>query len=182
MIKKILLSAFLITSHGLSALEINQPLPMSSVNDKGELLINRDHVIHYRPWDVSALNDDKANLILHMAGRSSANKLIQPFTDRLTAENIASDKLHSTTIINLDDTLWGTRRLVASKIKDNKIKHPKTTFVLDNNGKIRTQWGLKKESAAIIILSASGEVVYLKQGRLLDEDIDQALAVINQQL
>ncbi len=182
MIKKLLLSLCLAaTSHGLSALEVNEALPAISVSDKGELLISGDDA-SYRDWDTTAFSQDKANLIIHIAGRTSSNELIKPFTDRLSTEKFGSDKLRNTTIINLDDAVWGTSGMVADKIKDKKIKHPESIFVLDADGDIRDEWDLESESAAIIVLSNTGEVAYLKQGEMTQDDIDQAISAIKQQL
>ena len=68
-----------------------------------------------------------------MAGRMSARGQTKPFTD--TLESALPDKsFHITTVINLDDALWGTTGFVVSEVKSNKRKYPNATMVLDEQG------------------------------------------------
>ncbi|ROS04803.1 hypothetical protein EDC56_0316 [Sinobacterium caligoides] len=164
MIKKIILNLTLASlSFSSLALEVNQPLPNTEIANKGEITLDGDNT-QYAGWKSTALDNGKVNVVMYLAGRMASDKMIRPFTDALELEAIPLDVLHSTTIINLDDTLWGTSGFVMSEVKSNKKKHPEVTFILDGNGKTRQHWQLDEKSAAIIILDKKGQIAYLKQG------------------
>jgi hypothetical protein len=182
MIKKILLGLSLITaSAALSALEVGKALPAVSITDRGELLLE-EKTVAFDEWNIDDLDSSKTNVIMYLAGRMSSDKMIRPFTDALEAEKISLDKIHSTTIINLDDSVWGTTGFVISEVKSNKKQHPEVTFVLDGSGDTLKKWQLDKKSAAIIILTRQGEIAYLKQGAFDDAEAEQALAIIRKNL
>ncbi|CAH0990511.1 putative protein YtfJ [Sinobacterium norvegicum] len=182
MIKKILLSLSLLTaSSALSALDVGETLPAVSINDRGELLLE-EKTIAFDSWSIDELDSSKTNIIMYLAGRMSSDKMIRPFTDALEAENISLDKIHSTTIVNLDDSLWGTTGFVISEVKSNKQEHPEVTFVLEESGETLKKWQLDEGSAAIIILTNKGEIAYLKQGAFDDAEAKNALAVLKKNL
>jgi YtfJ family uncharacterized protein len=162
-----------------SPIEIGQPLPALEIDSRGELLLS-DEKYSYQPWQASR-SAGKPHVIQYLAGRVSARDQSKPFTDRLQ-EAVPEGSVHVTTVINLDDAMWGTSGFVVGEIKDSKRKHPMSTMVLDEDGLGLQTWQLQKGGATIVVLNATGTVLYLKQGGMSEEEIESTLEIIQLEL
>lgn len=180
--KALLLSIGILCLNNLAQATITSgaPLPSLSIENKGELVLQGDTVT-YQHWSTAALTG-KVQVLQYMAGRMAASKLNEPFTDQLKTRGFPLDKYHVTTIINLSDAFFGTSGFVNSELKSNKKKYPKSSIVADKSGLGATLWGLKRQSSAIFVLSPTGEVLFFKDGALSAEEIDNVLALIQQQI
>lgn len=170
-----LLPALTLPAHAHN-LTVGQPLPSTSVADKGELILQGNDVV-YQPWQTSQLSG-KVRVIQAIAGRSSAKELNAPFIETIKSANLPHDKYQTTTIINQDDAIWGTGGFVKSSAEDSKKEFAWSSIVLDAKGQVRSRWELKEESSAIIVLDTTGKVVFVKEGELSRSDIDQAMSKI----
>lgn len=176
-------SALLATS-GYADIRVGKPLPSLAIPEKGELVLI-DNKIQYRPWHSSALANDshsRVHIVQYLAGRLSASKLNEPFTDQLDAKDYPTDKHLVTTIINTSDALWGTAGFVTSELKSNKIRHPHASLVADSQGIGAKTWQLKPQGSAVAVVAPSGEVLFYKDGVLNRQEIDQVLSLVEQYL
>lgn len=155
-------------------IDLGQPLPDLSIADRGELLLQGDD-FSFAPWAVAA-DIGKIHIVQYMAGTKGASEINKPFTDRL--QEIPNSNYQVTTIINLDDAMWGTSGFVISEVKKNKRMFPGSTMVLDAEGVGRETWKLQPKSSAIVVLDARGSVHYLKDGAMSEGDIEQMLEFI----
>ena len=164
-------------AHNLKQLE---PLPTVSIADKGELMLH-DKTFNYQNWSSSQLTG-KVRLIQHIAGRSKAKAMNAPLIEAIKAAKFDHNRYQTTTIVDLDDTLFGTSAFVLSSVKESKEQFPWSSFVLDSEGRVRQSWGLQEESSAIVLLDRSGKVLFSKEGALTKEEINQLLSTIQAQL
>jgi YtfJ family uncharacterized protein len=164
--------------HALSnSLVSGQPAPDMAIEERGELILEGDKVT-YRPWRYQLL-DGKIHVVNYMAATMGASKLNRPFTDRLQ-ETLEKGSYHVTTILNLDDAMWGTTGFVVSEVKANKRKHPTATLVLDEEAVGISAWQLENDNSAIVVFDAAGKVRYIKQGAMSETEIEQAVEMIRQ--
>lgn len=161
-------------------LKETQFLPSVSIVDRGELQLHGKDFA-YQNWSSSQLSG-KIRLIQHIAGRSSAKALNAPLIEAIKAAHFPHDKYQTTTIINLDDALFGTGSFVVSSVEQSKQEFPWSSFVLDADGLVQQQWGLATGSSAIILLNPQGQILFVKEGQLTDAEISQVLALIRSQL
>lgn len=158
---------------------LGAPLPPLTIEQRGELLVEDDEV-SYAPWHLpNSLG--KPHVLQYMAGTMKARDQTRPFTDSLEA-NIPYEKIHVTTLINLDEALWGTTGFVVGKAKSNKQKYPHSTIVLDEEGLGQEAWQLSPKQAAVVILDAGGSVLYFQEGVMSEEDIQHTLTLIRQNI
>jgi len=155
---------------------VGTPLPAVSIDDKGELLIDGDKV-RFQPWSTDSLLG-KPVYLQYVAARQSASELNQPFSDAVAAAAIPPGQIHVAAVINVADALWGTGGLVAGELKKNKAEHPHSMIVHDADGRGRAAWGLAEKSSAVIILDATGTVLFARDGALSADDIVQALTLL----
>lgn len=158
------------------ALQAGDNLPTLQVEKPGEILIENGER-SFRPWQSGAL-EDRLHIVQYMAARMSARNLSKPFTDRLETSGIPYSRYHISTVVDLDDALFGTRGMVLSELEKNKRKYALSTIVADESGRGRELWGLEESSSAVIILDTAGRVLYFHQGKMQEDDIQRALALV----
>ncbi len=159
---------------------VGEPLPPLVIEEYGELLIN-DEEIHYQPWrSDKALN--RVHLIHYLAGRRSASKRHLNFNDQLEALKLDLAKHHVTTIINVDDAFLGTSPFIAARLDDNKWEFPEFSIVGDKTGLGAHTWSLKRKGSAIIIVAADGTVLFFKQNKFKQDEIDSTLELLQSQM
>lgn len=152
-------------------------LPDLGIAQKGELVLNGDEV-GYRAWSYPQ-QPGKVHVLQYMAATRSASNINMPFTDRMKTD-LPQGAFLSTTILNLDEAMWGTSGLVVSELKSNKKEFPNAILVADEDGAGLKTWRLEKENSAVIVTDPQGVVRYFKQGAMSAAEIDSALALVMQ--
>lgn len=158
---------------------LNNPLPELNIAEKGELLLENE-VYGYRPWSSQSSRGD-VQVLQYIAATMGGKKLFKPFTDILGAE-FPHGTIHVTTVINLDEAMWGTGGLVISELKSSKKKYPKSTIVLDEDGAGQKAWQLGKKGAVLAVIDKSGSVIYLTQKALSEQELISTLALVKEQM
>ena len=69
-----------------------------------------------------------------------------------------------------------------TRLKKNKRRYPDSTIVQDDTGAALKAWQLQTKNAAVIIVSAQGDVLYFKQGALSDAEITEVVDIVAQQV
>jgi YtfJ family uncharacterized protein len=157
-----------------SAVREGHPLPGSRIDTLGELVLAKDE-FDYRTWEASQ-TVHKPHVLQYFPGTLQDSKIYEPFTDSLQAQYTLGT-YHVTTIINLDEALWGTRGFVVSEVKRSKRKFPDSTIVLDDSGLLAREWRLGERGAGLVILDISGQVRYVHLGEMDDRAMAAAQAV-----
>jgi hypothetical protein len=103
------------------------------------------------------------------------------FIDRIKTD-FPTGTLLSTTILNMDEAMWGTSGFVISELESNKKKYPTAVLVADEKGAGLKTWQLDEDSAAIIVTDTRGTVLYFKQGAMSAAEVDSTIELIKQQL
>ena len=166
----------MLTSTTSFALNIGQSIPDVSISSKGEITLEQQTET-YKPWSSKQLTG-KIRTIQHIAGRTSAKKINQPFIDAIKAAKLDQDRYQTTTIINLGDAIIGTNLIVTKKAENKKREFPWSSVVLDNEGEALKTWGLSQKTSAIIILDEAGKVLFFKEGALSQEEINSTINLI----
>lgn len=158
---------------------LNEPLPELMIDDKGELLLAGGE-FSYGSW-TSRGNRGEVRVVQYIPGTLGGKKLFKPFTDMLKVE-FPGGSLDVTTIINMDDAMWGTSGMINSQIQTNKEEFPESTFVLDKSGVGKKNWALGKKGAVLAVIDKSGSVVYLTLEAISEQDAVSAIAIVKEQV
>lgn len=175
--RRALLAVLCLLALPAAALQKGEPLPPLAIERMGEILIEGDDT-RYAPWDSAGLDGQRVQVLQYLAARTSARALNKPFTDRLERSGIPLDRYHVTTIVNLDDALFGTRGFVISELRKNKRRYHRSTIVADETGQGLGVWRLAKGSSAIIILGADARVLFFREGAMSEAEIGEALEMV----
>ena len=195
-----MVQAFLLISFFSQAyaeeIKIGEKIPEITIEKKGimtfdyEIKNNQmacpgEMEITYRPWSTSEL-EGKVSTIYHLAARMGIEDINQPYIDALIKADLP-DKLpesdyKTTTILNLDDAVWGTSGLASSKFTKSQEEFPYAYYVADLKGTAAEAWNLEKKNTAVIVIDKSNKVLFFKEGKLNDKDIASAVSKIKEAL
>jgi len=179
----LLIAVSSLSSH--AEISVGKPLPALQINEDGELLLSNDK-FSFAAWDSSVIGGDgskpRVHTLQYVAGRQNASDLNKPFTDTLAELKFPLEKHLVTTIVNLDDALWGTSGFVRAELENKKRLYKQSSIVADKEGDGQKTWELSKKNSAIAIVSSRGNVLFFKEGALSAKEIDTVLAIITEQI
>ena len=155
--------------------EVGNPLPAVVIEEKGEITLSEDE-LNYVAWSSSS-NPGKAHVLQYFPGTQSASKIFEPFTD-LLRDNLEMNSYHVTTLINLDEAMWGTTGFVVSEVESKKKEFPLATMVLDKDGTGARAWGLGDKGSVLVVLDQDGVVRYVTHAAMSEEELSQTLQTV----
>jgi len=164
------------------SLEHGQSLPVLDIQVGGEISVSDNRMVK-KPWSSKSFETKgKVQLVQYVAANRGATRQNKPFTDAVLEKKFPSEKVEATVIVNMADTVSFAKGYVANRLVKNKIKHQAVNFVIDDQGVGLQRWGMKHESFAIIVLDASGKVLFAKDGPLSETEIENTIKLIESQI
>ncbi|NRH25898.1 YtfJ family protein [Pantoea stewartii] len=157
-------------------LEPGKRVPPVGVNDKGELILVQEK-FSYKDWNSAQLNG-KVRVIQHIAGRSSAKEMNAALVEAIKSAKLPHDRYQTTTIVNTDDAIPGTSLFVRSSIQSNKKQYPWSQFIVDSKGNVQHAWQLQQGGSAIVVLDKNGQVKYVKDGALTQQEVKEVITLL----
>ena len=157
-------------------------LPVLDIEAGGEIFVSDDRVVKV-PWSSKSFDqNNKVQLVQYIAANRGAIQQNKPFSDALIQKHFSSENLETTIIVQMADTMSLIKGIVTNRMAKSKIKHESINFVIDDQGVGLQRWGMKPKSCAVIVLDASGKVLFAKDGPLSDVEIESTLRLIEQQM
>ncbi|MBT0724912.1 YtfJ family protein [Rosenbergiella sp. S61] len=148
-------------------------LPAVTVQRGGEVILNAEEMTR-QPWQPS-WPQSRPQLIIHVAGRLAAKQQLNSVVTRLEQAQWVTKSVTMTTIVNTDDSIWGSQPFVEHSILNSKKHSPTSRFILDSSGVVAHQWQLQPESAAIVATTGQGQVIFFQQAPFSAADIQRLL-------
>lgn len=164
-------------AHNIS---VGQTVPSVAVEKHGEIILDGDSTA-FQAWSTQDMLG-KVRVIQAIAGRSSSKELNAPLMAAITEAKFPEQSYQTTSIINQDDAMWGTGSFVKSSAQDSKKEFPWSSMVLDEEGTVAATWELAEESSAIVVQDKQGKVLFVKEGALNNDEIQQVLALVKENL
>lgn len=158
---------------------VGAPLPDLTIDDRGEIILHGDD-ISYQPWRYPQ-QPGMVNIVQYMAATQSAGDMNKPFRDRFDTD-LPEGKFTTTTILNMDEAMWGTGGIVMGQLKSNKREFPTAVIVVDEEGVGLKHWQLQEDSSAVMVVDSQGTVRYFKQGKMSATEIENTLQLILAQI
>jgi predicted transcriptional regulator len=141
------------TAAAIDVIAVGSILPPASISQNGELVIHNG-TPQFRAWQTRQLSG-RAVLLEYLSGHPASqglyedlNRSLKEFTS-LEGDASLANRFGVTAIVNLDDSLWGTKSLVINAVVDRQQLLPEATFVADGAGDARVRWGLPKKTGAL---------------------------------
>ena len=171
-----------INGKGGSSLETGLSLPLLDIQAGGEIHIYNDNIVE-EPWSSKSFEGrGKIQLIQYVAANRGAANQNKMFTDALIEKQYSSEDLATTIIVHMADTMSIAKGYIVKKMAKKKARHQTINFVIDDDGVGLERWGMKHKSYAVIVLDASGKVLFAKDGPLSRTEIESTIRLIDQQI
>ena len=122
-----------------------------------DILKGKVHVLFYVDPDEKDLNEHVSTALKEKA---------------FNRENYAS-----VAIINMAAT-WLPNFAIASSLEAKQEKYPDTLYVKDLDSVLVKQWDLKDNSSNIVLFDKDGKVLFIKKGKLSNEETLELLSLI----
>lgn len=162
--------------------EVGQALAILDIQAGGELSLSNDEIVK-KPWSSHSFESaGKIQLVQYIAANLGVRNQNKSFNDTLKEKHFSSEELKTTVILNMADSGFFTRGVVSKKVAKNKAKYQTIDFVFDEVGMGLQRWGMKHLSYAIIILDANGKVLFAKDGPLTEDEVENAITLIETQM
>jgi uncharacterized protein len=107
--------------------------------------------------------------------------LNEPFADALKAKKFDREKFGSVAVINMAAS-WKPNFAIQMALEAKQKKFPHTLYVKDMKSLIVKEWGVADDNSDILIFSKTGELLFNKDGKLNEEEIAEALKIIEENL
>jgi len=98
-------------------------------------------------------------------------------SEALDKEKFPSEKYQSVAIINMAATFM-PNFMISSSLKEKQEKYPRTIYLRDYKKLLVKEWKLGDDSSDILAFDKQGKVIFRKDGKLTQEEIQQLLKVI----
>ena len=134
--------------------------------------------ITFSDWKSSSVTG-KVRTVYMLHATGGAADVNAKYADALGKEEFSDSSYQTISILNMDEALWGTGGIVRSKVKDKQKEFPTAGFVLDEDGVAQKKFGVQTESA-VIIVDASGKVLFAKDGQLSSGEIEKAIQILKE--
>ena len=103
------------------------------------------------------------------------------FSAALKAKKYDRANYGSLAIINLAAT-WKPNFVIESILKDKQVEFPDTIYVKDKNSVLVKEWAVADDASNIIIFAKNGKVLFYKSGAMSDDDMTEAMQLIEDNL
>ena len=98
--------------------------------------------------------------------------------EMIKTQHFDASKYQTTTIINVEDAIFGTGPFVKSSSEKGKKNNPHSQVILDQTGQVKKGWGLQPKESLIVVLDKSGKVKFAHEGKLSEQQMNQVIELI----
>lgn len=102
-------------------------------------------------------------------------------TERLKKEEFPLEQVGSVAIVNMAAT-WKPNFAISSVLKDKQEEFPTTIYVKDYDSVLVKEWGLDDDNSDVVAFDQEGRVIFSKDGKLSDEEVEQLVQAIKDNL
>jgi hypothetical protein len=131
------------------------------------------------PWNSKSLKD-KVYVMFYVD--PDEKDLNEGFSDALRAKKYREKGAYgSIAVVNLAAT-WKPNVIIESLLKSKQKEFPETIYVKDKNSVLVKEWNLDDDNSDIIIFDKDGTVLFYKAGKMSDDDMQEAFAIIEEHI
>lgn len=170
-IKIMLLSAFVTLN--LSALTLEEvPSSVTIENENGGMVLDGS------AWSSSTIID-KVHVMFYVDPDEKDTN--NEFSALLKEKKYDRSNYGSLAVINLAAT-WKPNFVIESILKGKQEEFPDTIYVKDKNSVLVNEWNLEDDASNILIFSKQGKLLFYKSGKMSQEDITNAIKIIEENI
>jgi YtfJ family uncharacterized protein len=155
-----------------------QAIDMGKVPPKVELKEKLGGRLDGKPWSSDELQGKVSVLFYVDPDEKDTNN---EASEALNKEKFPDDKYQSFGIINMAAT-WLPNFAISSALKDKQKRYPKTIYVRDYKKVLVKAWNIADDSSDVLAFDKKGVLIFRKDGKLTEAEIQTLLKVIREHL
>lgn len=105
------------------------------------------------------------------------SRLLEAFDNK----NFDTQKVGQIAIVNLNAT-WKPNYIIEKLLSSKQKESPNITYVKDKKSVLVKEWNLADDASNVLIFSKKGELLFYKDGALSDDEIKEAMNIIEKNL
>jgi len=168
MVLAVLFVVSLVPAAAWAGAELRQVPPVVELKD------NLGGRLDGKPWSSDELKDKIHVLFYVDPDEKDTNN---DTSEALDKQKFPAEKFQSVAIINMAATFM-PNFLISSSLKEKQEKYPRTIYLRDYKKLLVKEWKLGDDSSDILAFDKQGKVIFRKDGKLSQEEIQQLLKVI----
>jgi YtfJ family uncharacterized protein len=102
-------------------------------------------------------------------------------SEALLREKFPSDKFQSVGIINMAAS-WLPNFVISSSLKEKQNRYPTTLYVRDYKKVLVNVWKIADDSSNVLAFDKQGKLIFRKDGKLTEEEIQKLIKAIRNRL
>lgn len=170
-IKTILLST--LVTLNLYAITLGEvPNEVTIEGDNGGMVLDGS------AWDSSTIKDKVYVMFYVDPDEKDTNN---EFSKTLKEKKYDRTTYGSLAVINLAAT-WKPNFVIESILKGKQEQFPDTIYVKDKNSVLVNEWKVEDDASNILIFSKRGKLLFYKSGKMSEEDILNAIKIIEENI
>ena len=162
---------FIFSTH-LKALELNKKLPVAELSGENGGRLDES------PWKSDEVVG-KVTAIFYVD--PDLKDLNAKFSEALQAKKYSKEKFQSIAIINMKAT-WAPNFAIRSSLRKKQKQFPHTLYLRDRKRHLISAWGIPDEQYNVILTDAMGTVIYKFYGEMKEDEIAQAIALLDERI
>lgn len=168
----ILLSVALLFNQLVWALEFGEPPPKVELKEK---LGGR---LDAKPWSSDELQGILSVIFYVSPDERDTNN---PASEALDKEKFPADRFRSYGIINMAASML-PNFVISSFLKEKQERYPKTIYVRDYKKVLVNAWNIADHSSNVMVFDKKGTLIFRKDGKLTDEEIQKLIKTVRDNL
>ena len=168
----ILVSGVFLLTQAVLALELGEVPPRVELKEK---LGGR---LDGKPWSSEELQGKVFVIFYVDPDEKDTNNAASEALDK---EKFPTDKFQSYGIINMAAT-WLPNFAISSALEEKQKKYPKTIYVRDYKKVLVQAWKIADDSSNVLAFDKKGKLIFRKDGKLTNEEIQKLIKVIRDNL
>lgn len=169
----------LVSFTAMAEVSVGEKAP--AVTTAAEELVLENNEVVYRDWAPSELTG-KLRVVYHLNAEMGVDAINKPFVDTVEALNLSNDVFSMLTVLNVADSSYFVKSMAQGDFEAKREEYAEPEFVWDEEAGLRDAWGLADEGSSVTIVSKDGQVLAHKDGKLTAEEVQQFVAVIQDNL
>jgi uncharacterized protein len=157
---------------------VAQALEIGEVPPKVELKEKMGGRLDGKPWSSEELQGKISILFYVSPDEKDTNNAASEALDK---EKFPQDKVQSYAIVNMAAT-WKPNVFINSALKEKQERYPRTIYVRDMKKGLVSVWKIADHSSDILIFDKKGKLIFRKDGKLDNEEIQKMIKAIKDNL
>ena len=169
--------------------KVGENLSRIEIKDKGRVIYDeKNDEFSYKPFDSETELKGKVRSLFLIAGVTGASDINNPFIDALSEAGFPADTYQTVSIIDTDQSIFGTGWIVNNNVKEKQKKYPNSMYAIDAEGTATKTYKLQPVDLdagigfAVIVIDRNAKIIRFKDGKLTKSEVEDFIKAVRAEI